>query len=83
MLAPGHGFSASSVNYGVAPKDAYAESVFAGACPIVGSYGAEDRANRGIAEKLDRVLEAIAVNHDVKEYRIEMAEVAAPPEGGS
>jgi carboxymethylenebutenolidase len=34
-LAPGHGFSASSVNYGGCPNDA--ESFLAGACPIVGS----------------------------------------------
>ena len=69
MLAPGHGFSASSVNYGVvAPKDAYAEGFLAGACPIVGSYGAKDRANRGTARKLDRALAALGVDHDVKEY---------------
>ena len=50
LLAPGHGFSASSVNYGVGvPKDAYTERFLAGACPIVGSYGAKDRANRGTA----------------------------------
>jgi carboxymethylenebutenolidase len=48
LLAPGHGFAASSVNYGVGvAKDAYTERVLAGACPIVGSYGARDRANRG------------------------------------
>jgi carboxymethylenebutenolidase len=41
LLAPGHGFLASSVNYGQVPKDA--ESFLAGACPIVGSYGAKDR----------------------------------------
>ena len=69
MLAPGHGFSASSVNYGVgAPKDAYMETFLAGACPIVGSYGAKDRGNRGTAAKLDRALEAVGVDHDVKEY---------------
>jgi carboxymethylenebutenolidase len=69
MLAPDHGFSASSVNYGVgAPKSAYREDVLAGACPIVGSYGAKDRANRGTARKLERVLEAVGVEHDVKEY---------------
>ena len=69
MLAPGHGFSASSVNYGVgAPKDAYTETFLAGACPIVGSYGAKDRGNRGTAAKLDRALEAVGVDHDVKEY---------------
>ena len=67
-LAPGHGFSASSVNYGTAGKDVYSESVLTGACPIVGSYGAKDRVNRGTAEKLDRVLTAVGVDHDVKEY---------------
>jgi carboxymethylenebutenolidase len=69
MLAPGHGFSASSVNYGVgAPKDAYTETFLAGACPIVGSYGAKDRGNRGTTAKLERLLETVGVDHDVKEY---------------
>ena len=69
LLALDHGFSAASVNYGVGvPKDAYTESVLAGACPIVGSYGARDRANRGTAGRLDRALEALGVDHDVKEY---------------
>ncbi len=69
LLAPGYGFSASSVNYGVAvPKDVYTESALAGACPIVGSYGATDRGNRGTAQKLDRVLQALAVERDIKEY---------------
>jgi carboxymethylenebutenolidase len=69
LLALDHGFSASSVNYGVGvPKDAYAESVLAGACPIVGSYGAKDRANRGTAGRLSRALGALGVDHDVKEY---------------
>jgi carboxymethylenebutenolidase len=69
LLAPGHGFAASSVNYGVGvPKDAYAERVLAGACPIVGSYGARDRANRGTVQRLAGVLEALGVDHDIKEY---------------
>src|SRR5664280_3255154 len=54
LLAPGHGFSASSVNYGARPKDA--ESFLAGACPIVGSYGAKDRSLRGAADRLERIL---------------------------
>jgi len=67
LLAPGRGFSASSVNYGGRlPKDA--ESFLAGACPIVGSYGAKDRWNRGAADQLERVLTAAGVAHDVKEY---------------
>jgi carboxymethylenebutenolidase len=69
LLALDHGFSAASVNYGVGvPKDVYTESVLAGACPIVGSYGARNRANRGTAARLDRALEALGVDHDVKEY---------------
>ncbi len=68
VLAPGHGFSASSVNYGTAPKDAYSESFLTGTCPIVGSYGAKDRALRGAAERLEDALTAVGVDHDVKEY---------------
>ncbi len=69
LLAPGHGFSASSVNYGVgAPKGLYAERFLADACPIVGSYGAKDRANRGTAARLERTLTTAGVDHDVKKY---------------
>jgi carboxymethylenebutenolidase len=67
LVAPGHGFSASSINYGgPIPKDA--ERLLAGACPIVGSYGAKDRFARGAAADLERVLTAVHVAHDVKEY---------------
>ena len=66
LLAPNHGFSASSVNYGSVPKDA--ESFLADACPIVGSYGAKDRTLRGAADRLERTLSANAVDNDVKEY---------------
>jgi carboxymethylenebutenolidase len=60
-------FSASSVKYGGRlPKDV--ESFLAGACPIVRSYGAKDRWNRGLAAQLERVLTATGVAHDVKEY---------------
>ena len=66
LLAPGHGFSASSVNYGQIPKDA--ETFLSGACPIVGSFGAKDRTLRGAAARLERALTANGVDHDVKEY---------------
>jgi carboxymethylenebutenolidase len=66
LLAPGHGYSASSVNYGAVPKDA--ASFLAGACPIVGSFGAKDRTLRGAAARLEQVLTANGVDHDVKEY---------------
>jgi carboxymethylenebutenolidase len=67
LLAPAHGFAASSVNYG-GPVPENAESLLAGACPIVGSYGARDRWSRGAAARLDRVLTTVQVDHDVKEY---------------
>ena len=66
LLAPGHGFQASSVNYGMVPKDA--ETFLAGACPIVGSYGAKDWTLRGAADRLERALTADGVEHDVKQY---------------
>lgn len=67
LLAPGRGFSASSVNYGGAiPRDA--ERLLVGACPIVASYGAKDRWAKGAATELERVLSALRIDHDVKEY---------------
>ena len=66
LLAPGHGFSASSVNYGTVPRDA--ESYLSGACPVVGSFGARDRSLRGAAARLERALAANDVPHEVKEY---------------
>lgn len=66
LLAPGHGFAASSVNYGQVPKDA--GGYLTGACPIVGSFGAKDRTLRGAADRLERALVAAGVAHDIKEY---------------
>src|SRR5579872_4472933 len=66
LLAPGHGFSASSVNYGVVPRDA--DTFLAGACPVVGSFGAKDRTLRRAAARLGRALEANGVEGDVVEY---------------
>lgn len=67
LLAPGHGFSASSINYGGhLPKNV--EDFLATACPIVGSYGAKDVFNHGVAAQLEQALTAIGVDHDVKEY---------------
>ena len=68
LLAPDRGFAASSVNYGAAPKSAYTADFLRRACPIVGSYGGTDRTLRGAAGRLDRVLTAVGVEHDVKEY---------------
>ncbi|MGH9130579.1 MAG: dienelactone hydrolase family protein [Acidimicrobiales bacterium] len=66
LLAPDHGYSASSVNYGEVPDDA--EAVLARACPVVGSYGAKDRRLGGAAARLEAALVADGVACDVKEY---------------
>jgi len=66
LLAPGHGFSASSVNYGSVPKDA--EDLLRGACPVIGSYGAKDRSLRTAPRRLEEALQANGVDHDVKVY---------------
>jgi carboxymethylenebutenolidase len=67
LLAPGYGFGAASVNYG-GPLPEDAETFQARACPIVGSYGAKDLWNRGVARKLEQTLTALRIAHDVKQY---------------
>jgi carboxymethylenebutenolidase len=66
LSAPQSDFAASAVNYGEVPKDA--EARLAGACPIVASYGARDRTLRGRAERLERALSSLGIEHDVKQY---------------
>jgi carboxymethylenebutenolidase len=66
LCAPRFEFGASAVNYGEVPADAVER--LRGACPIVGSYGRRDRSLRGRAERLERALSELGVEHDVKEY---------------
>lgn len=68
LLAPNRGFVASSVNYGTAPQYGYTADFLEHACPIVASYGGKDRTLRGAAERLEKVLTAVGIDHDVKEY---------------
>ncbi|HTQ58044.1 MAG TPA: dienelactone hydrolase family protein [Bryobacteraceae bacterium] len=67
LAPPAYGFSASSINYG-GPIPRNARTLLAGACPIVGSYGAKDRFARGAAADLERILTELEVPHDVMEY---------------
>jgi carboxymethylenebutenolidase len=64
--APRGWFSAAAPAYGVVPRRA--EAALAGACPIVGSYGARDWMLRGHARRLGSALDHLGVPHDVKEY---------------
>jgi carboxymethylenebutenolidase len=64
--AQGHGFDAASANYGMLPNDL--DEALGQACPIVGSYGGRDHSLTGAAVKLDTVLTAHGIDHDIKEY---------------
>jgi carboxymethylenebutenolidase len=68
MLAPGHGFSAASVNYGGLTKDV--ERKLPNSCPIVASYGGKDRwpGVRGVPDRLEPSLTAAGIDHDIKRY---------------
>jgi carboxymethylenebutenolidase len=66
LLAPDGHYSVSSVNYGRVPDDA--EALLAGACPVVGSYGARDRVTKGAAARLEKALLADGVPYDIKVY---------------
>ena len=68
LVAPNHGFNASSVNYGTAPKDAYTADFLHHSCPIVASFGGQDRNLPGAAARLEGALTEVGVDHDVKEY---------------
>ncbi len=59
------GAAAAGVNYGSVPKD---RRRLEGACPIVASYGAEDRMLASQARRLEDHLTALGVPHDIKVY---------------
>jgi carboxymethylenebutenolidase len=66
LLLANRGYDASSVNYGMLPKDL--DAVLAGACPIIGSFGAKDGQLKGATAKLEIALTKAKVAHDLKEY---------------
>lgn len=69
VLAPEHGFAASSVNYGTTPKEAYTAEFLERSCPIVASFGGKDRnLPQGTAARLEQALIQVGVAHDVREY---------------
>jgi carboxymethylenebutenolidase len=61
-----HGFDAASVNYGMMPNDL--EANLAGACPIIGSYGAIDKSLKGAAATMEMALTHARIVHDIREY---------------
>ena len=66
LMAPTGLFDAAAVNYGEVPEDA--ESLLDRSCPIVASYGEEDRLLSDDAERLERALQTNDVPHDFELY---------------
>jgi carboxymethylenebutenolidase len=68
MMAPRPGLAAASVNYGGATEDL--ERALPDVCPIIASYGAKDQwpGMRGVPERLESMLAAAGVEHEVKVY---------------
>jgi carboxymethylenebutenolidase len=67
LLVSGHGFSAASINYGgKLPADV--DDFLKTACPVIGSYGALAKWEKGDADRLEQALQRALVPHDVKEY---------------
>jgi carboxymethylenebutenolidase len=66
LCAPRGEYAAAAVNYGEVPADA--ETVLAGSCPVVASYGGRDPMGTAHPERLDAALTALDVPHDVKVY---------------
>jgi carboxymethylenebutenolidase len=64
-LAATGAVKAAAVNYGAVPRH---QSQLTGVCPVVASYGAEDRLFATQAQRLERYLTALGVPHDVKTY---------------
>ena len=57
-------FAAVATNYGAVPR----KERLVGVCPVVGSYGALDRAFARQGERLESYLEELGIDHDVKIY---------------
>jgi carboxymethylenebutenolidase len=66
LCAPRPGFAVASVNYGEVPKNA--ETMLAGSCPVVGSFGGRDMMGTSHPERLQRALAVLEVRHDVHVY---------------
>lgn len=66
LLAGSGRYDAVSVNYGDVPADA--DTVLAGACPVIGSYGARDRSLRTAPSRLEQVLSAHGIPYRVDTY---------------
>lgn len=66
LLAGSTRYDAASINYGAVPNNAM--ELLAESCPIVASYGGQDRGLRAAPARLTAALERHGVPHDVNVY---------------
>jgi carboxymethylenebutenolidase len=64
-LATRGGIAVSAVNYGGVPASL---EELRGVCPVVASYGLDDKRFAGDGRRLDDFLAALGIPHDVKMY---------------
>jgi carboxymethylenebutenolidase len=80
LLLANQGYNAANANYGMLPKDM--ETALAGACPILGNYGAKDGQLKDAKTKLDSTLTKLGVEHDIKMYENSGHAFMNPKQGG-
>jgi carboxymethylenebutenolidase len=80
LLLANKGYDAATSNYGMLPADL--DAALAGACPILGNYGAKDGQLKDAKTKLDATLTKLEVPHDIKLYPDSGHAFMNPKQGG-
>jgi carboxymethylenebutenolidase len=80
LLLANRGYDAATSNYGMLPKDM--DEALAGACPILGNYGAKDGQLKNAKVQLDASLTKLNVVHDIKMYENSGHAFINPKQGG-
>ena len=80
MLLANQGYDAANSNYGMLPSNM--DQALAGACPILGNYGAKDAQLKDAKTKLDTTLTKLSVVHDIKLYENSGHAFMNPKQGG-
>lgn len=80
LLLANQGYDAANSNYGTLPTNM--EEALAGACPILGNYGAKDKQLADAKTKLDSTLTKLSVVHDIKLYPDSGHAFMNPKQGG-
>jgi carboxymethylenebutenolidase len=80
LLLANRGYDAANSNYGMLPTDM--DAALAGACPILGNYGAKDGQLKDAKVKLDAAAAKHGVEIDIKSYPDSGHAFMNPKQGG-